>query len=145
MKKTTPKKIYEDIILCGKTPEPEHLKLLKGTRWEHKLNGTTPEKADIYRSFKAHFESEAPSISFQDRSELANSIVDKVEDKFGLHFSDLKANPVNHNKFDEIKSFVENHIKHSKAADSDKHSILKVVNKADDIYELMIKLNSLTS
>ena len=145
MKKLTAKKIYEKIILHGHTPSPEESGMLEGTPWKHKLYGTIPEKKNIYRNFKTFFEEEMPSIEHQSRSELANSIVDKVEDTFGLHFSDMSINPVDGTKLPEIKSFILKHLSKCRAATGDIKTIAAVVNKAEDIYELMIKLNFLTS
>lgn len=145
MKKITAKKIYEKIVLHGHTPTPEESNMIKGTRWMHKLNGTIPEKKNVYPNFKTFFEEETPSIEHQTRSELADSIVDKVEDRFGLHFSDLGLDPVDHNKLPEIKSFIHKHLSKCRAAAGDIKSIASVVNKAEDIYELMVRLNFMTA
>jgi hypothetical protein len=145
MKKLTAKKIYEKIVLHGHIPSPEESNMLEGTHWKHKLDGTIPEKKNVYRNFKTFFEEETPSIEHQTRSELADSIVDKVEDKFGLHFSDMSVNPVDHTKLPEIKSFIHKHLSNCKAAIGDIKAITSAVNKAEDIHELMVKLNFLTS
>ena len=96
-------------------------------------------------NFKTFFEQEIPSNEHQSRSELADSIVDKVEDKFGLHFSDMSVNPVDHTKLPEIKSFIHKHLSKCRAATGDIQAIAAVVNKAEDIHELMVRLNILTS
>jgi hypothetical protein len=146
MKKITAKKIYEKIVLHGHTPTPEESDVLEGTHWKHKLHGTVPEKTNVYRNnFKTFFEQEVPSNEHQSRSELADSIVDKVEDKFGLHFSDMSVNPVDHTKLPEIKSFIHKHLSKCRAATGDIKAIAVVVNKAEDIHELMVRLNIMTS
>ena len=145
MKKITAKKIYEKVVLHGHTLTPEESSVLEGTPWKHKLDGTVPEKKNIYRNFKTFFEQETPFNVHQSRSELADSIVDKVEDKFGLHFSDISVNPIDHSKLPEIKNFIIKHLSKCRAATGDIKTIATVVNKAKDIYELMVRLNTLTS
>jgi len=145
MKKITAKKIYEKIVLHGYTPTPEEGRVLEGTPWKHKLDGTIPEKKNVYRNFKTFFEQEVPSNEHQTRSELANSIVDKVEDKFNLHFSDINVNPIDQAKLPDIKNFIHNYLSKCRAATGDIKVIASVVNKAQDVHELLIKMNMLTS
>ncbi len=137
----TPKKIYEKITLANSTPTEEELNSMKGTRWHHKYHGTVPDKTEAFKTFKNFFMDSATHQPV-DAYGLASFISDKLEDKFGLHYADFTFDDTDPSKFEIVKQTAMDLISKANAPVADKKIIAKLVNDADDVYILMMRLNS---
>lgn len=137
----SPKKLYEKIRLHGHKATPEELSALEGTHWKHKLNGTTPSSKDVYKpfSFKGYFKEE--SSDYLSRQQLADKVLDGIEDTFNIHFSNLQSPNVD---IEKVKEHAYGIINRSNASMGDKQYIAKVVNNANDVDALNIKLGILS-
>lgn len=137
----TPKKIYEEITLRGHQATPEQLAKLEGTRWGHKLKGTKPSSSEIYKShtpaFKSYFKEVSSTGNTLNRKELADRVVDKVEDQFGVHYSDTEAPSGDVNR---MKGYAHKIISQANASQKDKMYIGRIVDKATDATDLIITL-----
>jgi len=146
MRPLTPKKIYEKITLQGYQASPEELKQLEGTPWHHKLNNTTPSNKDVYKnpsSFKRFFEEETSALEPLTRSDLADVVLDKVEDKFGLHYS-TGIKKTDNASLPQVKEFALTIIQRANAHPEDKKRVASSVNKAKTVCNLLTRLNLLS-
>lgn len=140
------KKIYEKLVFTGTTPTQEDLDGMKNTRWHYKYHGQEPTKADIFNTFKNYYTEDTPSNEPMDMYQLATYILDKVEDKFGLHFSDLSVRDgLNTTDLPKLKGFVAELVKRADTPTSDKQLILMSVNRSRDVFELLMALNYKTA
>lgn len=131
------KRMYEAITLRGHKATPEQLAKLEGTRWKHKLNGTTPSTTEIYKNnnFKSFFREEMTgTLSLAD---LADRVLDRVEDQFGIHYSDLGTGEVDVNA---AKEYAYKIINQCNATRGDKQRVANAVNSARDVHDIALKL-----
>jgi len=148
MARLTPKQIYEKIVINGQQATPEELKQLEGTHWQHKLNGTTPDISSVYKSkpFKTFYEEEDTIASAPlTRSSLALKLIDKIEDKFDLHFAVIGANRVDESKLNDIKKYIASILEKANINIDDRRSIIRAVNKSASVSNLVTRLHLFTA
>ena len=141
----TPKKIYEKITLIGYNPTPEELDALKDTHWFNKLFGGTSGK-NPFSKFKNFFKEDDSFTKHMNKHEMADCILDKIEDQFGLHYSNFHDLPLNRDsKLPEVKEHVMMLLQKCKGHVDDKKEIAKKVDSADSVTDVLIKLNFLSN
>lgn len=138
----SPKKIYEKIVLNDYTPTEEEAQALKGTHWHNKLYGGVSKNP--YSSFKRFFKEENVGAKVMDRFQLADHILDSIEDQYGLHFSNVHDVPYDDSKLDVLKDHAIKILEKGRANADDKNDIAKRVVGAQSVSELLIRLNMLS-
>lgn len=138
----SPKKLYEKIVLSGYRPTAEEVKSIKGTHWYNKLYGE--ESKNPYSAFKYFYKEDNSSSKVMDRFQLADYILDKIEDQYGLHFSSSYNVEHDETKLSKIKKFIMELLGKCKSHLQDKSDVAKRVQRAEDISELLILLNMIS-
>ena len=145
MAKLTPKQIYELIVIHKQQPSPEQLKELEGTHWHHRLHGTSPTVGDIFKAkkFKTYYEEEdTVSHTHVSLSDFASHLIDRLEDKYNLHFSSDER--PDDTKLNDIKQYISAALAKAVLGDGDRKSVVRAVNSAQSVSGLMIKLHDLS-
>ena len=136
--KSSAKRIFEKIKLLNHTPTQDEAATLQDTVWQHKLSGSAQP---FKKTFKSFF-SEEPVLSDQmTRSEVSEYIVDAIEDKFDLHFSDGSLGQVRPEYLPIIKKFAVDTLEKLPADEYTKRATLNIINNANEINTLLLKLS----
>lgn len=134
------KKIYEKIVLTGHTPSEQELSVLRGTKWGKLLNGDNVVAGT--KTFKTYVEDEEGIANTQlSRPLLADMVLDKIEDKFDIHFSSFNIDA----NVKQVQMFAIKLINNASAANGDKLSLINSIKSVDNVSDLLTKLGLASS
>lgn len=138
----SPKKLYEKIVLGNHNPSPEEVESLKGTHWHNKLYGGVGKSP--YAAFKSFYKETNTGSSMLDRYQMADHVLDSIEDQFGLHFSNFQDVPYDDTKLQSIKDYAMSLLQRCRGNTEDKNDIARRIVNAESVSELLVRLNMLS-
>ena len=140
--KLSAKRMYENITLSNRKVTPEQIKALEGSNWHHVYHGTVPEATAVSTNFKSFFSEEAENLTIhRSLPQLAEFIADRIEERFGLHYSNLKTETAKGGTKENVASFALDLLKKVVAASGDKEKIAKVIQNADIPQDMLVRLH----
>ena len=133
------KQIYEKITLGKHKPTPAQLKALEGSKCHQRYHGIAEEKNTGVK-FKSFFAEKPEDLSRRKNiTQLAEYVIDKVEETFDMHYSNVKTEKSKHS-IQDIAKFAFNLLDKVNAAHGDKEKITKAIKKSDTPDDMLIRL-----
>ena len=140
--KLSAKRMYENLTLSNRKATPEQIKALEGSNWHHVYHGTVPEAAAVDTNFKSFFSEENENLTVhRSLPQLAEFVADRIEERFGLHYSNLKTEAAKGGTKDNVTNFAVDLLKKVAAANGDKEKIIKAIQKADIPQDALVRLH----
>ena len=140
--KLSAKRMYENITLSNRKATLEQIKALEGSNWHHVYYGTVPEAATVGTNFKSFFSEETENLTIhKSLPQLAEFVADKIEERFGLHYSNLKTEAAKGGTKENVTNFALDLLKKVVAANGDKEKIAKVIQNADIPQDMLVRLH----
>ena len=115
----------------------EEMKSLEGTIWKAKLDEVPVNET---ASFKYFFKESTVETRGMSRQDISEYIADKLEDRYDLHFTHSKHMHFNPADYTAAKDFALSILDSIQTDDSEKNSVRSLINRSNNVHELLTRL-----